>query len=260
MRTKRVLRWFACAMGAAGLGSLPAATLAADIDKVLKVGEGTQRAAASSQKRIDALSDDAENLMSDYKAVSEQTDSLKIYNDQLDALIVAQREEIASMEAEIESVTVVERQLMPLMQEMLDTLDQFVKLDVPFLEGERRQRVTSLRELMGRADVTVAEKYRTLLEAYQIESEYGRTIEAYRGDVSIEGTDFEVDFLRIGRVVLLYSTLDGKGGGVWNASAGRWDALDDEYRSSLRQGLRIARKQAAPNLLTLPVPAPEVVQ
>lgn len=239
---------------------LSSAGVAADIDQVLQVGEQAQRAAASSQGRIDALSDDTETLVSEYKDVSEEIDRLRVYNDQLEALIGAQQEEIVSIEGEIESVTIVERQLTPLMQEMLDTLDQFVSLDVPFLEDERSHRIAKLRELMGRADVTVAEKYRSLLEAYQIENEYGRTIEAYRGDVEIDGTDYEVDFLRIGRVVLLYSSLDGQRGGVWNDAEGRWDPLEDRYRSSLREGLRIARKQAAPNLLTLPVPAPEASQ
>ena len=154
-------------------------------------------------------------------------------------------------------MTVVERQLTPLMYEMIETLDRFVKLDVPFLEDERRQRIDHLRELMGRADVTVSEKYRRLLEAYQIENEYGRPIEADRGEVEVDGARREVDFLRIGRVVLLYATLDGKRGGVWNADEKRWDKLEDRYRNSLRQGLRIARKQAAPDLLTLPVAAPK---
>ena len=248
------------ACGAISIALLPQPGSAQELNSVLRIGEQTQRAAASSQRRIDGLSDEAERLVAEFKAVSEQIDSLRVYNDQLEDLVGAQEEEIVSLEEEIENVTVIERQLTPLMKEMIDTLERFVTLDVPFLEDERRQRIEALQALMGRADVTVAEKYRSLLEAYQIENEYGRTIEAYRGDISVEGSPFEVDFLRIGRVVLLYSTLDGKEGGVWNTTEGRWDELDDRYRSSLRQGLRIARKQASPDLLTLPVPAPENAQ
>ncbi len=243
-----------------GIALLSGPALAGELDSVLQIGEQTQRAAASSQRRIDGLSDESERLVTEFKAISEQIDSLRVYNTQLKGLVEAQEEEIVSLEEEIENVTVVERQLTPLMKEMIDTLERFVALDVPFLEDERRQRIEGLQELMGRADVTVAEKYRSLLEAYQIENEYGRTIEAYRGDISVDGSPYEVDFLRIGRVVLLYSTLDGRQGGIWNAAEGQWDELDDRYRSSLRQGLRIARKQAAPDLLTLPVPAPENVQ
>ncbi len=257
MRTRTVSHWLACAWGTAALSALPAVTFAGDIDAILEIGKRTQLAAASSQERVDTLSETTEILVTEYKAVSEQIDSLRVYNKQLEDLTGAQDEEIASLEHQIENVTVVERQLTPLMQEMIDTLDRFVALDVPFLEDERRQRVDQLHELMGRADVTVAEKYRRLLEAYQIENEYGRTIEAYRGEVAVDGAAREVDFLRIGRVVLLYATLDGKRGGIWNAAENRWDDLEDRYRNSLRQGLRIARKQAAPDLLTLPVAAPE---
>ncbi len=257
MRTRTLGHWLACAWSAAGLTALPAVTFAGDIDAILTIGKRTQLAAVSSQERVDKLSEDTDDLLAEYKAVSEQIDSLRVYNKQLENLIGAQDEELASLEYQIENVTVVERQLTPLMYEMIETLDRFVKLDVPFLEDERRQRIDHLRELMGRADVTVSEKYRRLLEAYQIENEYGRTIEAYRGEVDVDGAPREVDFLRIGRVVLLYATLDGKRGGVWNADENRWDKLEDRYRNSLRQGLRIARKQAAPDLLTLPVAAPK---
>ena len=113
---------------------------------------------------------------------------------------------------------------------------------------------------MDRADVTNAEKYRRILEAFQIENEYGRTIEAYRGSLDRGGESLPVDFLRVGRVALVYQTLDASELGAWDQAAGQWQPLDRSYRGALRKGLRIARKQAAPDLLRLPVAAAEDVR
>jgi hypothetical protein len=145
----------------------------------------------------------------------------------------------------------------PLMDRMIAGLEQFVALDVPFLEEERKNRVQNLQSLLERQDVSVAEKFRRVMEAYQIENEYGRTIENYKGSLEIGGLVREVDFLRIGRVTLVYQTTDGQSQGVWDQGSGQWVALGSEYRNRIRQGLRVARRQIAPELLLLPVPAPE---
>jgi hypothetical protein len=116
--------------------------------------------------------------------------------------------------------------------------------------------VASLRTMMDRADVTIAEKYRRILEAFQIENEYGRTIEAYRGTLEVDGTSRTVNFLRLGRVALLYQTLDGREAGAWDRAEGTWTTLSG-YHNAIEQGIRVARKQVAPDLLRLPIPAAE---
>ena len=65
-----------------------------------------------------------------------------------------------------------------------------------------------------------------------------------------------MDFLRFGRIALVYQTLDGMEAGVWNQAEKSWEPLDASYRTAIRQGLRIARKQAAPDLIRLPLPVP----
>jgi hypothetical protein len=153
-----------------------------------------------------------------------------------------------------------ERQVMPLMLRMIEGLDQFVELDVPFLLEERRNRVAFLKTLLERSDVTVAEKFRRLLEAYEIENDYGRTIEAYKGTLELDGASREVDFLRVGRVALLYQTVDAEIYGMWDQANRTWAPLPGEYRNQIRAGIKVARKQVAPNLLMLPIAAPENAQ
>jgi tetratricopeptide (TPR) repeat protein len=227
------------------------------VDSVLNTAAESNRASARSQTKIDKLSDQTDRLLAEYRSTNEQLESLRVYNRQLAKLLGSQDEEIGSLQKQIDDVTIIEREIRPLMARMLDSLETFVELDLPFLLEERRDRVGRLRELLERADVTVAEQYRRLMEAYQIENDYARTIEAYKGTLEIDATSRTVDFLRIGRVTLVYQTLDQSEAGWWDQEGKRWLKLGSEFRTPIRQGLRMANKQAAFDLLRLPVPAPQ---
>jgi hypothetical protein len=229
------------------------------VDAVVSEQMRENELSAKIQDEIDEIADDTDAMAVKYRSALQNTRQLEIYNRQLEGLIEAQNTEMASLRQQIDGVTVVSRTIMPHMEDMLEALEKFVDLDMPFLVDERHERVAKLRELMGRADVTISEKYRRILEAYQIENEYGRTIEAYRGTIDDDGARRTVDFLRVGRNALLYQTLDGTESGVWNQKTRTWEPAD-RYRNSLRDGLRMARKQVAPDLLTLPMPAPEVLR
>ena len=210
-----------------------------------------------SQKRIDEISDETETLFTRFSNTLRQIDSIRVYNRQMRELIASQEAELAMLGGQLDQVEVVGRSVTPLMLRMIDALDALVRLDLPFLLDERTERVEELRKLMIRSDVTSAEKYRRIMEAYQIENEYGRTIEAYRSMLERGDREVKVDFLRFGRIALVYQTLDGKEAGVWDRETNSWVPLDGSYRTAIRQGLRIARKQAAPDMIRLPLPAAE---
>ena len=172
-----------------------------------------------------------------------------------------QERRIADIDDSIANVTIVQRQMTPLVIRMIDGLEQFVELDAPFHIGERRQRVAFLRANLDRSDVTIAEKFRQVLEAYKIENEYGRKIDAYKGSVEIDGVERDVNFFRVGRVALLYQTTDTEVSGAWDQASRSWVQLDSgEYRNAIMKGLRIARKEASIDLLKLPIPAPEAAE
>lgn len=244
-----------------GLVLLTLPTKADDLNKAIDRIMKTNKAAAESQARIDKLSEDTSDLLSNYRSVLEQIDSIKAYNAQVEKLIASQRGEIDNLENQIENATSIGREATPLMLRMIKALDAFIRLDVPFLMKERTRRVENLKTMMNRADVADSEKYRRILEAYQIENEYGRTIEAYRGELKIEGQKTRtVNFLRFGRVALVYLTIDENEAGLWNKDTKKWEVLPAEYRSSIKKGLRVARKQTAPDLIRLPIFAPEVAK
>jgi hypothetical protein len=230
---------------------------AVDLEAPMQVRRDANVASAKSQERIDGLSDQTERLVAEYRTVLDQIESLRTYNRQMEELVASQQEEMESLREQIDQVEVVARGVLPLMLRMIEALGAFVEADVPFLLEERRSRVVSLEALMDRADVSNAEKFRRILEAYQTENDFGRTIEAYRGDLAGDGETRIVDFLRVGRIGLFYLTEDGSEAGTWDRASGGFVELGRGARSEIRQGLRIARKQAAPDLLRLPLPAPE---
>jgi len=217
-------------------------------------------AARSTQSQIGKVVEETRKIVRDYNAVTKELEGLKVYNTLLQKQIDNQAQEMADLEHSINQVTVIERQVIPLMAQMVESLDQFVELDVPFLLAERRKRVAFLKTLLGRSDVTVAEKFRRVLEAYEIENDYGRLIEAYTDNLEVDGASREVEFLRVGRIALFYQTADGAHIGMWDREKKEWTSLPGEYRSQIREGIKMAQKQVAPDLLLLPVPAPEAAK
>ena len=242
---------------AAGLLALGLAACghASDLDTLLDAARKNLQVAQASQGAVDEVVQETATLEAEYRQALKQIDGLQTYNDYMAQQIAHQEEELATLQRSLDDIEDVERQILPLMLRMIDALEQFVELDLPFLLDERRQRVRLVRDLMGRADVSAAEKFRRLLEAFQIEADFGRTIETYKDTPTIDGEPLEVDVLRIGRIGLYYQTGDASRTGMWDAGTASWTALD-RHRNVVRQGIRMARRQLAPDLLLLPVPAP----
>ena len=233
---------------------------ATTLNDIYQVAEQMNQGALRSQSKIDALTEETRKLLSEYKTVLKEIEGLRIYNRQLEKQIANQEREMADLSASIDKVTVIERQITPLMLRMIDGLEQFVGLDMPFLLKERVARVERLREMMDRADVAVSEKFSQVLRAYQIENEYGRTMETYGDTIEIAGTERKVDILKIGRVTLVYQTPDGSETGMYNKNTGAFEAVGDEYQASVRQGIRMARQQATQDMFSIPVHGAEAAQ
>jgi hypothetical protein len=227
------------------------------IDQVTQAGEQRADAGAADQKQIEKVADQTDSLLAEYRTVTKVVDGLNIYNNLLQRQIDNQEAEKLALKESTDNVALIERQILPMMTRMLDSLEDFIQLDTPFLLDERQERLARLREMMERSDVTAAEKFRRVIEAYQIENDYGRTIEAYKGTVAIDGNEQEVDFLRIGRVSLSYQSIGGRFTGAWDPASRTFLQLPPEtYKANVAQGIRVAKKQVAPDLLIVPVMAP----
>ncbi len=239
------------------VAGLSTQAFAASINEVMQEGENRADAGETAQKQVDSVADQTEKIVNDYRSVTKVVDGLRVYNALLQTQLDNQESEMNALTESISNVALIERQIIPLMIRMVDSLEGFIQLDTPFLMKERTGRIERLREAMERSDVSAAEKFRVVIEAYQIENDYGRTIEAYKGSTEINGNQLEVDFLRIGRVALLYQSVGGAHTGAWDSTTGAFVSLPPEtYKSQVSDGLKIARKQVAPDLLIVPVAAP----
>lgn len=239
------------------IAGLSTQAFAVTINEVMQEGETRADAGANAQTKVDSVADQTEKIVNDFRAVTKVVDGLKVYNSLLQTQLNNQQTEMQALSESIGNIALIERQIVPLMIRMLDALDGFITLDTPFLMKERTERIARLREMMERSDVSAAEKLRRVIEGYQIENDYGRTIEAYKGSTIINGNELEVDFLRVGRVALLYQTIGGATTGAWDPTAGEFVELPPAtYKAQVAQGLKIARKQIAPDLLIVPVAAP----
>ena len=243
-------------LASVSLAAEPEAEDRAAVAEALENRESYQDEARALQARIDALDDETVAALSEFNTENERLDDLETYNENLRQMLESQAKEKVRLTRELQEIEVVRRELVPLMGEMVETLERFVALDAPMLLAERKARVSRLQDNLVRSDLDLAEKYRRVIEAYQIEAEYGQTLEAYEGTLEREGGDLTVDFLRLGRVALYYVTLDRSQAGLWNAQRGEWELLPDSVLKDLDLALRVARKQAPPNLLPLPLWTP----
>ena len=243
----RAVLWLLCAMPLIALAQGAA-------EQALDQSQALVRESRDSQQRIEQLDDATRQALQRYRQAIEQRQQLAEYNERLTDMVSAQAEELEALEAQLASIEETQRELLPLMQRMYASLELFVGLDLPFLMEERSERLAQLDALLKSPAASVAEKYRRLVEAYQIESDYGRTLESWRGTLG-EGEQVRVvNFLRLGRVMLFYQSLDGREQGYWNTASASWEPLGDSYRRTLEQGLSIARQQQTPVMLRLPLP------
>lgn len=227
------------------------------VREAIGVQTDLQQASVEVQERINQLDDETRKMLNEYRATVAQADDLNAYNQQLERLVATQAVELADFEKQFQDIEVTKRQILPLIIRMIEVLEQFVSVDTPFLDIERQQRIAALKDLMDRPEIPTSEKYRRVSEAYQIELDYGHTIEGYEGEITIDGATRTVAFLRFGRLGMYYMTLDGLEIGYWDKTNDSWQQLGTEYRQPLDRALRIARKQLPPDLTRLPVPYPE---
>jgi hypothetical protein len=231
------------------------AVSAQSLDSSVEAEKRINENSAASQSRVSDLARQSQDLLIEYRSVVRETESLKIYNDNLEKVVNDQRNEVESINRQLAGLEETNRGVVPLMLEMIAALDQIVEADIPFRIGERRARVQRLHNMMDQAEVTASEKYRRVMEAYQGELEFGRTTEAY-SDV-LPTTGQTVDFLRVGRMLLVYQASDQSVTGWFNPATRQFEELDDDrFRFEVKNGLAIARNEKAPNLVMLPVPGP----
>lgn len=220
-------------------------------DEVREESIDAQQAQAALQQQIDAADDSTRDALSELRTVEREADRLQAYNDELEPLVERQAQTIAQREEALATLSETREALPVLMRDLVDRLRRLVEADLPFLRDERLARVDDLETLLADGEVSPADKLDRLLGAWRTELDYGREMDTWRDELA--GADArEVEYLRLGRLGLYYLTPDGDSGGVWKAGAAEWQPLNGDQLAEVRKGLRIAREQRAPELLSLP--------
>jgi len=248
----------ALSVALAGGVATSAGVYAADLNSIIKTGSAKVAANQQSQERVEAIADSTDERFDDYKQTNKRIENVRLYNAQLEKTIRMQEESMQQLDQSIKDVVVMQRQMPPLAERMITSLEQFVALDMPFRLDERNTRIEQLRANLVDPKFSVSERFRQVLEAYKIEDNYSRFIDTYTDTINVDGTDREVNILQVGRIALLAQTKDNEVSLVWSKADKAWTQItDSDYRSTIVKAVRIAKKQAVIEVLELPVAAPE---
>lgn len=228
----------------------------AQFQSALDLSAQTARDSAKSQQRIDDLDTQTASLLNDYRANLKQLDAARRYNASLKRNITAQEAEIKRLNEDINNVEGLQRAMQPLMEDMAAKFAQLVDADLPFMTEERSSRAARLQTILDDPAMSAAQRYRLIVEAYQIENEYGRTIGSYEGTIG-EGDDaLTGEFLRVGRIALIFKTPDDSVLKIYDKSQGGFVDLNRSYLQDVKFGLRMAKEQTAPDIFFVPVKPP----
>ena len=239
-------------MGAMALSASNFATADALTD-LQKAEAQIFKASVKSQNKINGIYEQTQELLAEYRNVVDEAEVLRGYNDHVQRMVDDQKANIASLERQIAGIDQIKQGVVPLMYKMIDTLEAFIDLDVPVNLDARKARIAGLRDVMDDSNVTTSEQFRLVLEAYEIEANYGTVFDAYQGELDLNGNKITVDFVHMGRIALVAQSLDYKNAWVWNNQTRSWDELGEEYQKTITDTIRMARKQLPPDLTKLPV-------
>ena len=225
----------------------------AQFKSALDTSERTARESATSQQRVDSLDDQTAALLNDYRANLKQLEAARRYNASLNRNIEAQQRELTRLQEDINNVEGLQRAMQPLMEDMANTFGQLIGADLPFRVAERSARAARISSILDNPSMSAAQKYRLIVEAYQIENEFGRTINAYEGVIGEGEGQLTGEFLQVGRVGLFFKTPDDSVLRAWDSDAGDYVDLPRSYLQDIKFGLRMAKEQTAPDIFFIPV-------
>jgi hypothetical protein len=236
--------------GAAGL--MMAAPASAQLESALNTAKASTSASAASQQRVERLDDEADTAVREYRAVLQQKDNIALFVAQQDIFLQSQKSEIDSLRRQLGTVEQIKQGMSPMMLKMAAEIEDAIKADMPFNLTERLARVERMKNTLADPDVSPAEQYRQVLNAFKIEVSYGQGIDSYEGMHPTKPGNV-VNFLRFGRVSLVYMTKDESEVGRYNIDTQSWDVVTGADALALRKAIRISKGEAAPDVVFAPV-------
>lgn len=226
----------------------------AQLDEALRVARQSTQEGAQAQEQITQLATAADNAEGQYLAAQEQIESQRIFLEQQRVFLLSQQNELSALRTQLERVGSIEVDLAPMLLDMYVALEEFINEDLPFQMDVRQERLSNIQTALGDANISAAERYRLLLNAYEIEMGYGRSLRAYSEEIEVDGVPQAADVLQIGRVALIREI--GGSFDILTQDNREWRPVPGSMAVDVERAFRIAREVTTPEVFTAPLPGP----
>lgn len=225
----------------------------AQLRSAFNTGEEATRKAEQVQNRINQLDDERSDMVREFRTLLQRRSASELYAKQQEKVVESQRRELESLTEQLGRVDEITAQTIPMLLDMVTDLKLFVAADLPFKMDIRQAALDSLDAAMENPQVTTAERYRLIIEAYQREMEYGRTVSTWEKTIEINGAPQNVTMFNYGRVAWVYVTEDRRKAARWDRATGGWVDLPSSYVPDIVQAVRIAEGKAQQAVMMAPV-------
>jgi Protein of unknown function (DUF3450) len=215
--------------------------------------DGTVAVARETQAAKDQWAREKATLMSRYRSATANAAHLGARRDVAAAQLEALESEVSELERRLIESSRLQECLAETLRAILTRFEVVVARDLPFLAAERELRITSLKNEMNRSDVSAPEKLRRLLEAMQVEAQYGGEVELYQERIAVDSDSLYVDLLRVGRLAAFWRTPDGERVGQYDIATACWRELPGKYKGPISEAMEMAVRQRPYDLIALPL-------
>ncbi len=206
------------------------------------------------QKARDEWAVKKTELKAQYAALQEEKRRLKDKNKKLCRELENRQKKVNNLTLKVEDVLRISEELFPFLENTYKRLAEFIENDTPFLFNERKKRIKNLERILYDPAISIAEKFRKLMEAVSIEAEYANTIETYQEKIKIEGKEsIMANIFRLGRISLFFLSPDMKTCGVYDPASNLWKKVPPEYGRAIHAAIEIGSKRRPASILELPL-------
>lgn len=257
------MKWIRTSLLAGVVATAGAAHAQSPLDQALQVARQSTQQGAQTQDEINDVALAADDLERQYLALRSQIEDQEVFVQQQQIFLQSQDVEISELRRQLERVDTLEAEVIPMLLEMTVALEDFIAQDLPFQTDLRQSRLDNIRNLLGDATVSPAETYRVILNAYEIEASYGRSLRVYEDTVEAEGEPAQVKFLQLGRVAIIRVFQGGPRAGdmeIRTKANQEWRALPGSYASNVQRAIRIGEEVTTPEVFIAPLPGPNQAQ
>ncbi len=224
-----------------------------ETDMVKKVINKTTHIQKKEHRKNKKWEQDNIALIRQLRVLREKKERLETKENKLKNKLLSRKEKVVEQERVLKESIILEEKLYGYLEKLVLRLEFFTKSDIPFLLEERKKRLASIKEILRDPDKANSEKYRRVLEAVRIETDYGDNVEVFKEKILVDKKDVMVDLLRVGRVSLFFANLTAKKSGYYNPSTKTFEYLPDTFFDEIKKSVEVAKGRRVPSIVKLPI-------